>query len=208
VPIPVRSAVQADAIAAIVEGIAARGYAVTPGFLDVHVIGALRARAWTLERQGLLASAGVGRGSDRSLRTDVRGDRIGWLDEATPDPAYESVQRALEGLRIAVNRELALGLFEFEGHYALYPAGARYARHNDRFRDDDARVLSVILYLNDLWRAADGGALRLFVGERETIDIVPAGGTLVTFLADRFDHEVLPANRPRVSLTGWFRRRA
>jgi SM-20-related protein len=50
--------------------------------------------------------------------------------------------------------------------------------------------------------------LRLFVDERGTIDVVPAGGTLVTFLAERFDHEVLPANRPRVSLAGWFRRRA
>jgi SM-20-related protein len=156
----------------------------------------------------LLASAGVGRGSDRTLRTDIRGDRIRWLDEAGPDPAFEPVRRALESLRVAVNRELALGLLEFEGHYALYPAGARYTRHKDRFRDDDARVLSIVLYLNDDWRAEDGGALRLFVDKRDSIDVVPAGGTLVTLLADRFDHEVLPAIRPRVSLTGWFRRRA
>jgi SM-20-related protein len=205
VPLPATSALQADAI---VEGIAARGYAVTPGFLDSHVIDTLRVRARTLERDGLLANASVGRGSDRTLRTDIRGDRIRWLDEDGPDPAFEPVRRALESLRIAVNRELALGLLEFEGHYALYPAGARYTRHKDRFRDNDARVLSIVLYLNNVWRAEDGGALRLFVDERDTIDVVPAGGTLVTFLADRFDHEVLPANRPRVSLTGWFRRRA
>ena len=207
-PIPVRSAVQADTIPAIVERIADHGYAVTPGFLDVHLIGALvpargRSSAMDCSRAPAWAAGRIDRYEPTFAVT-----RIGWLDEATADPAYESVQRALEGLRIAVNRELALGLFEFEGHYALYPAGARYARHKDRFRDDDARVLSIILYLNDVWRAADGGALRLFVSERETIDIVPAGGTLVTFLADRFDHEVLPANRPRVSLTGWFRRRA
>ena len=193
---------------AIVEDIAARGYAVAPNFLEPRVITELRVRARTLEREGLLASAGVGRGSDRTLRTDIRGDRIHWLDEAAPDPAFEPVRRALETLRVAVNRELALGLLEFEGHYALYPAGARYARHKDRFRDDDARVLSIVLYLNDVWRVEDGGALRLFVDERIAIDVAPAGGTLVAFLADRFDHEVLPANRPRISLTGWFRRRA
>ena len=202
------NALQADAIGAIVEGIAARGYTITPEFLGAHVIAALRVRAQTLERDGLLASAGVGRGSDRTLRTDIRGDRIRWLDGAGPDPAFEPVRHALESLRVAVNRELALGLLEFEGHYALYPAGARYTRHKDRFRDDDARVLSIVLYLNDDWRAEDGGALRLFVDKRDAIDVVPAGGTLVTFLADRFDHEVLPAIRPRVSLTGWFRRRA
>ena len=195
-------------ITAIVEDVAARGYAIAPGFLGANVIDALRVRMRTLEREGLLANAGVGRGSDRTLRTDIRGDRIRWLDEAAPDPAFEPVRRALETLRVALNRELALGALEFEGHYALYPAGARYARHKDRFRDDDARVLSIVLYLNDGWRADDGGALRLFLDERNTIDVVPAAGTLVAFLADRFDHEVLPANRPRVSVTGWFRRRA
>jgi len=29
----------------------------------------------------------------------------------------------------------------------------------------------------------------------------------VCFLSERFEHEVLPAKRERVALTGWFRRR-
>ena len=33
------------------------------------------------------------------------------------------------------------------------------------------------------------------------------GGRLVAFLSDRFEHEVLPATRERMSFTGWFRRR-
>lgn len=201
------SPLHADAVSAIVEGIAARGYAVVPAFLDAPAIGALRRRARELEREGLFASAGVGRGPDWTQRTDIRGDRIHWLDDVAPGLAFEPVRDALEGLRVAINRELVLGLFEFEGHYACYPAGARYARHKDRFRDSDARVLSIVLYLNDSWRAEDGGALRLFVDERTTIDVVPTGGTLVTFLADRFEHEVLPAKRLRISLAGWFRRR-
>ena len=32
-------------------------------------------------------------------------------------------------------------------------------------------------------------------------------GTLVCFLSERFEHEVLPATRSRWSLTGWFRSR-
>jgi len=35
----------------------------------------------------------------------------------------------------------------------------------------------------------------------------PTGGTLVLFLSERFAHEVLPAKRERLSLTGWFKSR-
>jgi len=92
-------------------------------------------------------------------------------------------------------------------HYALYPPGAGYARHRDRFRDDDARVLSCVAYLNDRWGPHDGGALRLHLdgGPR---DVAPIGGTLVAFLADRVEHEVLPATRQRLAVAGWFRSRA
>ena len=38
-------------------------------------------------------------------------------------------------------------------------------------------------------------------------DVVPSGGSLVVFLSGEVPHEVLPATRERLSLTGWFRRR-
>jgi hypothetical protein len=100
---------------------------------------------------------------------------------------------------VAVNRELGIGLWTFEGHYALYPPGAGYARHRDRFRDDDARVLSCVLYLNAGWRPDDGGALRLHFDDGGALDVAPDGGTLVAFLAEAFEHEVLPGRRPRVA---------
>ena len=42
----------------------------------------------------------------------------------------------------------------------------------------------------------------------QAIDVQPLGGTLVCFLAERFEHEVLPARRERLSVTGWFRARS
>jgi SM-20-related protein len=90
----------------------------------------------------------------------------------------------------------------------LYPAGAIYARHRDRFRDDDARVISCVLYLNEGWQASDGGALRIHMPEGGWRDVIPLAGTLVVFLSERFVHEVLAATRSRLALTGWFRRRA
>ena len=191
---------------AVIEGLAAHGYAVVRGALPREAISALRERARSLDGEGAFAAAGVGRGGERVERRDIRGDRIAWLDEESSDPAERDVRAWLDALRVRCNRELMLGLDGIEAHYAIYPPGARYARHRDRFRDDDARVLSCVLYLNEAWSAEDGGILRIHAGERE-VDVVPEGGTFVAFLAADFEHEVLPSRRERLALTGWFRRR-
>ncbi len=96
-----------------------------------------------------------------------------------------------------------------ELHYAVYPPGAGYQRHLDRFRDDDRRTLTVILYLNPPdWSEEDGGQLLFWPNPDGAPHVIqPLGGALVTFLSERFWHEVTPARRERISLTGWFRRR-
>ena len=195
----------AEAPRTLAEAIADDGVAVVPGWLVDVLVSRLRARAAQLDAAGRFAPAGIGRGATRAHRDDVRGDRVCWFDD--DDPAERELAAALERVRRDVNRTLALGAFELEMHYAIYPAGAGYVRHRDRFRDDDARVLSCVVYLNDAWRDDEGGALRLHLpgGAR---DVPPRGGTLVAFLADRVEHEVLPATRDRCSVAGWFRRRA
>ncbi|HEY2818034.1 MAG TPA: 2OG-Fe(II) oxygenase [Casimicrobiaceae bacterium] len=185
---------------------ASYGFAVIPAFVDSRAVDAIRDRAVALDAAGLMQPARVGRGSQVSARADIRGDRICWLDDESVDCAEVSLRDALERLRVSANRELQLGLVDFEGHYAIYPRDAGYARHRDRFHDDDSRVLSIVLYLNAQWRSDDGGALRIFTGAR-SIDVVPRSGTLVAFLSDRIEHEVLPAKRMRLSIAGWFRRR-
>lgn len=195
----------AERLAAAVE---ADGYAIAPAFVPAADLGALRAHALRLDARARLHAAGVGRGGRRAVDAAIRGDRIAWLGHDAACAAEQRVRLALEDVRLAMNRRLALGLFEFEAHYALYPPGTGYTRHRDRFRGDDARVLSCVLYLNHAWSAGDGGALRLHLTDDAARDIVPHGGTLVVFLSERFEHEVLPATRERVSLVGWFRRRA
>jgi SM-20-related protein len=39
------------------------------------------------------------------------------------------------------------------------------------------------------------------------VDVLPVGGTLVLFLSQRIAHEVLPGNRVRLSIAGWFKTR-
>ncbi|HET9475715.1 MAG TPA: 2OG-Fe(II) oxygenase [Steroidobacteraceae bacterium] len=100
------------------------------------------------------------------------------------------------------------GLEDFQGHFALYPSGAAYARHFDRLAGTDVRAISSVLYLNDDWVAEDGGVLRIYTGGGASQDVLPVGGRLVAFLSERFEHEVLPAQRERLSFTGWYRRRS
>ena len=201
-------ATSAPDVSGLVDDLERRGWSVAPGWLSPALVASLAGEIRSERAAGAFRGAGVGRAG--RVETAVRGDEILWLDEASASPACRAVLGCFERLREAVNRELQLGAVELELHFAVYPAGAAYAVHVDRFREDDARVLSLVLYLNEAWDEADGGALRLHLGagpRATSVDIIPRGGTLAVFLADRFPHEVLPARRERLSLAGWFRRR-
>lgn len=188
-----------------------RGYCIVADFLDSGTVTALAAECNALHtHNGLLPSA-IGRAGKRNVDANIRGDRTRWFDPAALTPAQALYWTPMDALRRSLNRQLLLGMDELEAHYALYPPGARYARHRDRFRDDDARVLSSVLYLNPEWRDADGGALRIHLGAATPdshVDVFPRTGTLVLFLSADFEHEVLPASRERLSIAGWFRRSA
>ena len=199
--------VESSAIDRVCVGVANHGYAIVPDFLPTAAVSALAADARERDAAGAFSAAGIGRASARHSQPDIRGDRILWLDPTGSDPPLRACWSALDALRGMLNQTLLLGLFSFEGHYAIYPPGAGYRRHRDRFRDDDARVLSCVLYLNAGWSMQDGGALRMHFDGGQQGDVLPIGGTLVCFLSERFEHEVLPAKRERLALTGWFRRR-
>ncbi|TBV03048.1 2OG-Fe(II) oxygenase [Phytopseudomonas dryadis] len=156
--------------------------------------------------QGTLAPAGTGRANAVAVREGTRGDHIQWL-EAGQSGACDSYLALLDGLRVELNRSLYLGLVDYESHFAFYPPGAFYLKHLDRFLDDDRRAVSAVLYLNDDWLPEEGGALRLYLADGQVRDVLPQAGTLVVFLSADVPHEVLPASRDRLSLTGWFRRR-
>jgi SM-20-related protein len=192
------------ALDAIADRIGDHGWAVTPGFIAREAVETLRSVVLERAARGEFRPAAVGAGPRRAVRADIRGDRICWV-HAPESPAEERLLQEFDALRLALNRVLQLGLFEFECHYALYPAGAGYARHIDQLIAGAARRVSIVLYLNADWNRADGGALRLYRDAAEPVEILPRGGTLVTFLSERFEHEVLPTQRERLSLTGWLR---
>jgi SM-20-related protein len=164
----------------------------------------LRAEAEALHAAAAFAPARVGRAQGRQRDDAVRGDSTCWLNEDLA--AGGAYLRWMDGLRRSLNRELFLGLAEFEAHYAHYPPGAFYRRHVDRHRDSNARVVSAVFYLNPDWRAEDGGELRLEdAGGSPLLTLSPQGGTLLLFMSDDMPHEVLAAARARWSIAGWFR---
>lgn len=195
----------------IATGLATAGWSVCADFLPPAQIGALADELRGRFAQGEFRTAGVGSGAQHQVHLEIRSDCVHWLEETAQTAAQAPYFAALETLRQTINRELFLGLFSFEGHMAIYPPGSFYAKHLDQFQSVAQRKVSVILYLNDDWQPQDGGLLRIYLEGPEDsrhIDVLPQGGTLVCFLSDRFHHEVLPATRERLSVTGWFRVRS
>ena len=195
----------------VAEALAERGWAILRDLVPAATWQALAAEVRSAHARGDLRPAGVGTGERYRVAGEVRGDLIGWLEATAASAAQQDALSRLDALRRTLNRELQLGLFEFEGHLALYPPGARYCRHRDQHQGSQTRVLSCVLYLNSNWGAEDEGQLRLYLdeaGSADYCDVLPQGGALVCFLSERFSHEVLPARRERLSLTGWFRRRS
>jgi SM-20-related protein len=193
-------AVRADDL---IEGLRADGIAVRDGFLGASEVRALIACAAARRDRGEFAHARIGAGESMRRRADIRGDSICWLEEPLL-PAERSLMASLEATRRCLNQGLYLGLHEIELHYACYPPGAGYARHVDQPHGRAARRLSSIVYLTEDWHEANGGMLRCSADGGGFREIEPRGGRLVLFLTEGREHEVLPASRERLSVTGWF----
>jgi SM-20-related protein len=196
---------------AIARELRQRGFAVCDEAPVAALRPALCERAAGLERDGAFRPAGVGRGAGWRLRPEIRDDRARWIEPWCASRAERRYLAAMESLRLGLNRELLLGLFGFEAHFALFPPGARYRTHLDRFADASHRIVSVVFYLNQAWSEAQGGALRLYLEDPDAPpwqDVLPLGGRLVVFESARFHHEVRPAQDARRSIVGWFTRRA
>jgi SM-20-related protein len=190
--------------------LSAHGVAVLPGAIADTDWRDLRDEAEQLMERDAFSAARVGRGEGASgVREDgaTRGGSICWL--AAGMPAGDAFMSWMDGLRVSLNRELFLGLDEFEAHYAHYPVGASYGTHVDRHHHSDARVVSAVAYLNADWPAGAGGELVIYdAHDAARVTLAPQGGTLALFMSEGNPHEARIATRERWSIAGWFRTRA
>jgi SM-20-related protein len=186
----------------LADQIAENGYAVIDDFLSNEEIDSILSLDGF--KNGLLQfkKAGIGKNQDKQINEAIRGDYIQWIDPNSAEPPLVAYLDKLKQVIDFVNQSLFLSLKDCEVHQTIYPIGSFYKRHLDQFKKDDHRKLSIICYLNKDWKEADGGQLRMFIGQ-QTKDILPLAGRLVCFRSDLLEHEVLPATRERLSLTGW-----
>jgi len=196
----------ADAGRCIEATLRADGIAIQDQFLAPPQIHSLVECAHLRRARGDFSAARVGGGQTLQRLEEIRGDSTCWI--VAPLLSAELVLLAqFERLRLELNRAAHLGLFELELHYAWYPPGAGYARHVDQPHGRAQRQVSLVLYLNDGWTPASGGELRIFDAADRHRDIEPIAGRMVCFLTPGRAHAVLPTQRDRLSVTGWFRAR-
>ncbi|MCX5513016.1 2OG-Fe(II) oxygenase [Kaistia algarum] len=198
---------RADAIEAAIGRLASDGYAVADNLIGAALAGRLLARLAKLQSEGALATAGVGREGGRQVVHAIRQAAIHWLNGE--DAAERDLLALAETIRVAINRQLFLGLFHFECHFIAYPVGGFYKRHLDALAGTRNRVVSFVTYLDPDWLPEHGGALRLWNSpedvEPPALEIVPRAGRVVLMLSEHIPHEVLPAHRPRHAIAGWWR---
>lgn len=193
-----------DLFVRITEALRHQGYIVVNDVFSTQQIQSLFVDIKETDNQ-IFRQAGIGREQGHRLNPFVRQDRIRWLDmDYLPTRFYLQWS---EQLRLHLNRELFLGLFDYECHYAHFPKKAFYKKHLDAFNGDSNRRLSTILYLNPAWQPCDGGELLIYSPKDGTVmeKVLPTFGKMVIFISEEIPHEVVVTNCSRYSLTGWFR---
>ena len=149
--------------------------------------------------------AGIGHRSDFHKDETYRKDKIYWMEKSSENPDEANFMLLMNSFIQFLNESCYAGVNDFEFHYALYEKGSFYKKHVDQFSQNDSRIYSIILYLNENWCEGDGGELILYK-ESDAEKIAPQMGTMVFFDIATLPHEVLETHVPRYSLTGWLKR--
>ena len=178
---------------------------ITNNFLSESLSNNLQQNIQQLQQQGQMKYAGIGNDAIADATQQMRGDKIYWMDKKNNNVHEEEFLNRVEDFIDHLNRTCYTGINDYEFHYAVYGQGSAYKKHKDQFKTDNNRKFSLICYLNDDWVAADGGQLVVYQnGESQTIS--PNAQKAVFFKSDEMEHEVLLANKPRMSITGWLKR--
>lgn len=190
----------------IVNDVYEQRFCVVDNFISANEVTTLVQKINLLSENKQLKQAGIGKNAEHLTNTDIRSDYIYWLDENDTD-LQSLFFHFITELTQALNRRFYLGLKEHEFHLALYPPGSFYKKHRDAFKSDDARKITVLLYLNQNWKHEDGGELILYKDDNSSLTIEPLGGRLLVFESE-MEHEVLLSKANRYSLTGWIKNKS
>jgi Rps23 Pro-64 3,4-dihydroxylase Tpa1-like proline 4-hydroxylase len=174
-------------------------------FLSEDLSNGLQENIKHLQADDLMTFAGVGNETTMDTTQQMRGDKIYWMDKSHDNAFEQQFLHQIESFIERLNSTCYTGINGYEFHYAVYGQGAGYKRHKDQFKNDSNRKYSLINYLNNNWLEVDGGQLLVYQNE-DMQKIQPQSQTAVFFKSDEMEHEVVKANRNRMSITGWLKR--
>jgi SM-20-related protein len=177
---------------------------IAPGFLTQKLSAGLQQNILQLQNDELMTAAGIGNADVKDANQKMRTDKIYWLDKKHGNPFENEFLQQAEDFIDRLNNTCYAGINAYEFHYAVYEEGSFYKRHKDQFKNNDHRKFSLITYLNEDWLTSDGGQLQVY--QNDTMQqIQPRSQTAVLFKSDETEHEVIRANRSRMSITGWLK---
>ena len=188
----------------LISGLLENSFGVATNFFPKLMISKLQNNLLSHLKDGNMCPAGVGKQFSFQRNTAIRGDLIRWIDTDTTDNIEREFLTTVQSFIQYLNRTCYTNINNYEFHYAYYDTGSFYKRHLDQFHKDSGRKFSFVTYLNTDWKPEDKGQLTAYTPEK-AIQILPQGGTVAFFKANEVEHEVLPANRPRMSIAGWLK---
>jgi SM-20-related protein len=177
---------------------------IAENFLSPALALHLKENLTALYADKMLLSAGTGNSETVVHNTLFRSDKICWLDRNNNNEHENAFFDLIDTFISYLNSTCYTGINGYEFHYALYEQGSFYKKHIDQFNNNNGRKYSMIMYLNEGWQQADGGELCLYHAGHEQI-ISPENGKTVFFKSSELAHEVLLANKARMSITGWLK---
>lgn len=177
---------------------------ITENFLSEALAANLKSNLLTLYQNKLMNSAGIGNAVLQDHNKLIRSDQIYWLDRKHNDAFENDFFDLMDSFVLHLNSTCYTGITGYEFHYALYEEGSFYKKHIDQFQNNGSRQYSMIMYLNVGWVIADGGELCIHHHDHLQ-NISPISGKSIFFKSSELEHEVLLANKARMSITGWLK---
>jgi SM-20-related protein len=177
---------------------------IAPAFLTQKLSAGLQQNIQQLQKDEMMSVAGIGNKEIKDANQQIRSDKIYWLDKKHDNVFENEFLQHAENFIDRLNNTCYAGINAYEFHYAVYEEGSFYKRHKDQFKNNDHRKFSLITYLNEYWQAADGGQLQVYQNNAMQ-QIEPHSQTAVFFKSNETEHEVIKANRCRMSITGWLK---
>lgn len=201
---PIKSILLEKIFNELIESFITEKVGIADDFLSENLAQNLKQNLIDLYQSNLMLAAGIGNQAIVNHDKLIRSDVIYWLDRSHENTYENEFFDLMDAFVLYLNATCYTGITNYEFHYTLYEKGSFYKKHIDQFQANGSRAFSMVIYLNQNWKPIDGGELRIH-HENAQQNISPTNGKSVFFKSSELAHEVLIANEPRMSITGWLK---